>query len=267
MKSLLVPIDHGELTTAALEVARQLAVRFGGTIDGIAIRPAFAEIVAPDPIVAVSIPPADWDEAAYVKVARSDFDGFSAKHPNGPTFRWRGGSVVEDGALGSLGRLYDVTVLPRPGGKGSRMPAFEAALFDSGRPVMMAPPKPGPVIGENILIHWNCSTETARAIALALSLLKQAKRVHLVTVEGNTVPGPAARDALGSLAAHGIHATERTVPMPKGPGEAIMAEAQHFGADMILKGAYTQSRLRQMIFGGATSFILAKSELPVLFAH
>jgi hypothetical protein len=39
-----------------------LATRFGGTVDGVAIRPAFAEIVAPDPIVAVSIPPADWDE-------------------------------------------------------------------------------------------------------------------------------------------------------------------------------------------------------------
>jgi nucleotide-binding universal stress UspA family protein len=267
MKSLLVPIDHGELTVSALEVARQVATQFGSTIEGVAIRPAFAEIVAPDPIVAVSVPPADWDEAAYVKVARADFDGFAAKHAGGPAFRWRGGTVVEDGALGSLGRLYDLTVLPRPGGKGSRMPAFEAALFDSGRPVLMAPPKPGATFGETILIHWNCSTETARAIALAMPVLTRAKRVHFVTIEGNTVPGPSARDALGHLAAHGITATERTVPQPKGPGEAIAGEAAQIGADLILKGAYTQSRLRQMIFGGATSWILAKSELPVLFAH
>jgi nucleotide-binding universal stress UspA family protein len=267
MKTLLVPVDHGEMTTAAFETARLLAVKFGASIDGVAIRPAFAEIVAPDPIVAVSIPPADWDEAAYVKVARADFDGFAAKHAGGPVFRWRGGNVVEDGALGSIGRLYDLTVLPRPGGQGSRMPAFEAALFDSGRPVLMAPPKPGPTLGESIIIHWNCSTETARAIAFAMPLLKLAKRVHLVTVEGNTVPGPSARDALGHLAAHGIVATERSVGMGKGPGEAIVGEAAQVGADMILKGAYTQSRLRQMIFGGATSWILAKSELPVLFAH
>jgi nucleotide-binding universal stress UspA family protein len=82
------------------------------------------------------------------------------------------------------------------------------------------------------------------------------------------VSGPSAREAAGHLAAHGINATEKTVdPKGRGPGEVILAEAKAFGADLLLKGAYTQSRLRQMIFGGATSHILARAELPVLFAH
>jgi nucleotide-binding universal stress UspA family protein len=51
------------------------------------------------------------------------------------------------------------------------------------------------------------------------------------------------------------------------PGEAILAEAAAVGADLLIKGAYTQSRLRQMIFGGATSHILSAAELPVFFAH
>ena len=34
-----------------------------------------------------------------------------------------------------------------------------------------------------------------------------------------------------------------------------------------MKGAYTQSRLRQMILGGATSHILANTTLPVFMAH
>jgi nucleotide-binding universal stress UspA family protein len=51
------------------------------------------------------------------------------------------------------------------------------------------------------------------------------------------------------------------------PGEAILAEAAAIGADLLVKGAYTQSRLRQMIFGGATSHILSAAELPVFFAH
>ena len=148
------------------------------------------------------------------------------------------------------------------------MTAFEAALFDSGRPVLMAPPKPPLTMGDSILIHWNRSTETARAIALAMPILVKAKRVQFVFVEGNSVSGPSARDAIGHLAAHGITATERTVdPKGRGPGDAILQEAQTFGADLLLKGAYTQSRLRQMIFGGATSHILARAELPVLFAH
>jgi nucleotide-binding universal stress UspA family protein len=147
------------------------------------------------------------------------------------------------------------------------MTAFEAALFDSGRPVLMAPPKPGTTFGDNILIHWNCSTETARVIALGMPLLQKARRVLLLTVEGNTVPGPSAREALGHLEANGIAATEKIVPVRRGPGETILAEADAFGADLILKGAYTQSRLRQMIFGGATSHILAAAERPVFLSH
>ena len=170
--------------------------------------------------------------------------------------------------MGSLGRLYDLTVLPRPGPKGGRVTAFEAALFDSGRPVLMAPPVAPATIGDSILIHWNRSTETARAIALAMPLLVKAKRVQFLFVEGNSVSGPSARDAAGHLLAHGINATEKSVDAKgRNAGEVILAEAKAYGADLLLKGAYTQSRLRQMIFGGATSHILARAELPVLFAH
>ena len=65
-----------------------------------------------------------------------------------------------------------------------------------------------------------------------------------------------------------IVATDKTVAgRGNRPGEAILAEAAAVGADLLIKGAYTQSRLRQMIFGGATSHILSAAELPVFFAH
>lgn len=269
MKSLLVPTDSGEMMLSALETARLFAARFDSMIDGIALRPAFAEIVAPDPIVAVSIPPADWDEDQYVRQARQVFDGFVAEHPETASkFRWRGGNAIDDVALGSLGRLYDATVIARPGGRGSRMTAFESALFDSGRLVLMAPPSIPKKLGDTILIHWNRSTETARIIALCIEVLKKAKMVQLLTVEGSVVPGPSAREALGYLEAHGIHATEKTVESRgRGAGDTILAEAQSMGADLLVKGAYTQSRLRQMIFGGATSQVLARAEIPVLLSH
>ena len=265
MKTILVPTDPATPSLPAVTCARLLAERFDASVDGVALRPAFAEVVAPDPIVAVTLPPADWDESKYIREARTLFEQGAA---GSKAFRWRGGAAVDDGELGSLGRLYDLTVLPRPGARGGRVTAFEAALFDSGRPVLMAPPKPPETLGDAILIHWNRSTETARAIALAMPLLVKAKRVQFLFVEGNASPGPSARDAVGHLAAHGISATEKTVELKgRGPGETILQEAKLFGADLLLKGAYTQSRLRQMIFGGATSHILAKAELPVFFAH
>ena len=272
MKSLLLPVDQNEQMPSVLETARLYANCFQSTIEGLALRPAFSEVVAPDPIVAVTIPPSDWDEDQFCAAARATFDAFAQRYPAGPgngaAFRWRGGRAIEDGALGALARVFDLTVIGRPGLRGARMTAFEAVLFDSGKPVLMAPPKPPATLGEKILIHWNQSTETARVIALAMPLLRQAKAVLVLTVEGNAVPGPKAREAAGHLVANGVAATDKTVnPRGRGPGETILAEAAAFGADMLVKGAYTQSRLRQMIFGGATSHILSSSSLPVLFAH
>ena len=71
-----------------------------------------------------------------------------------------------------------------------------------------------------------------------------------------------------SLRANGIAAEPITLPAGKiSAGDAIMAKAEELGCDLIIKGAYTQSRLRQMIFGGATRQILANAKLPVLMAH
>lgn len=266
MKSILVPTDQCEFMPSAFTCARLVTQRFSASVDGVALRPAFAEVVAPDPIVAVTIPPTDWDEAEFVKSARQVFD---ANTQGAQAFRWRGGTSVEDSALGSLGRLYDLTVMCRPGGRGSRMSAFEAGLFDSGRPILMAPPVAPKSLGDSIVIHWNCSTETARAITYSMPFLKQAKQVVLLTVEGSTVSGPTAREGLGHLEQHGIHASEKTIGTTRNrtPGQTILEEAASLGADLLVKGAYTQSRLRQMIFGGATNHILAKAELPVLFSH
>jgi nucleotide-binding universal stress UspA family protein len=268
MKTLLLPTDTSDAMASAIATAGLLARHLGAKVEAVASRPSHAEFIAPDPIVAVSIPPPNWDETGYVRSTRAIYDaGLRALGDEAGRFRWRGGETVEDPALGMLARTFDATIFSRPGPGGSRMTAFEAVLFESGRPLLMAPHRAPQTFGQTIMVHWNRSTETARATALAMPLLKLAKRVILVSVEGNEVPGPSARDALANFEAHGIAVSEKTIASRPGPGEALLAEAQSLGADLLVKGAYTQSRLRQMIFGGATSHILARAEIPVLFAH
>ena len=115
----------------------------------------------------------------------------------------------------------------------------------------------------NILIAWNRSTEQARTTAFAMPLLKRAERVTILTVEGATVAGPSGEDLARSLAAHGIAAATITLPAGKGnAGETILRKAGELGCDLIVKGAYTQSRLRQMIFGGTTRHILTNANAP-----
>ena len=206
MKTILLPIDPTIANESARTTAALLANRLGGWVDGVPLRPAFTEVMAPDPIVAVTLPPAGWDENRFDRDARLVFE---ENVPKGADFRWRGGVWADDGTLGSLGRIYDLTLMPRPGSGGSRMTAFESALFDSGRPVLMAPKTPPTQIGERIVIHWNRSSETARAVSLAMPLLRMATAVLVLHVEGAEVPGPSAREAAGHLISNGVPATEK----------------------------------------------------------
>ena len=188
-----------------------------------------------------------------------------------PSSGWLEEAPEGDHFVGSHGRLFDVIVLGRPGRdlKGSRMTTLEAALFESGRPVLLAPPSPRLQMGTNVLIAWNCSTEQARATAFAMPLLKQASRVVVLTVEGGAaVPGPTGQQLCRYLQLSGVPARSLTVSLDgRLTGEAVLAHANALGCDLLIKGAYTQSRLRQLVFGGTTRYILSNATLPVLMAH
>jgi nucleotide-binding universal stress UspA family protein len=149
------------------------------------------------------------------------------------------------------------------------MGPLESALFDSGHPVLLAPPAPVRHIGSNILIAWNCSPEQARATAFAMPLLRRAARITVLTVEGGAgVPGPSGEQLCRQLQSHGIATSPKTVGLGgRSTGETILATARELDCDLLIKGAYTQSRLRQMIFGGATRHILTNATIPVLLAH
>ena len=167
--------------------------------------------------------------------------------------------------------MFDVTVLGRPDANtiGLHNRAIESGLFESGKPILLAPPAPPKQIATNILVHWNCSTEQARTTAFAMPLLRQATQVTVLFVPGGQgVPGPSAEQFLRHLQVNGIPAKLKIVNLDgKTTGEVILAQAKAEGCDLLVKGAYTQSRLRQMIFGGATSHILANADIPVLMAH
>ncbi len=188
------------------------------------------------------------------------------------SFGWLDEAPDGDAFVGNYGRVFDVIVLGKPGaGRGGRpsMATIEAALFEAGRPVLIAPPLPPQQIGKNILIAWNCSTEQARATASAMPLLQQADRVTVLTVVGGTaVPGPSAEQLIRYLQRNEVSPESLTVELNgRSTGEAILATANSLACDLLIKGAYTQSRLRQMIFGGATRHVLAHATLPVLMAH
>jgi nucleotide-binding universal stress UspA family protein len=209
--------------------------------------------------------------------ARALFSAFMRQHGipvggaggDGPSAEWREESGRQNAVVGTLGRVFDLITVERPSKLASLAEAtLEDALFESGRPVLMAPPAPLATIGERVLVAWNGSTETARTVAFAMPFLKRAESVQVVSVEGGMTPGPSSENLAAMLSRHGIAAIARHVTgRGHTPGEVYLDEARAIGADLMVKGAYTQSRLRQMIFGGATRHIIMEATMPVILAH
>ena len=277
-KTILVPIEQHDLVNSTLETALLLARKFDSYIEGFALRVEIPAVFAVGDVGAVPIPAFEQDIAENEKRSRSLFENFMQEHgvPHGGDTKemssaWLDNAPEGDHFVGSHGRVFDAIVLGKPGRdpKGPRMATLEAGLFESGRPVLIAPPTPQPQMGTNVLIAWNCSTEQARVTAFAMPILKRASRVVVLMVEGGaTVPGPTGEQLCRYLQLNAVPAKPLTVGLDgRLTGEAILAHAKALGCDLLIKGAYTQSRLRQMIFGGTTRYILSNAELPVLMAH
>jgi nucleotide-binding universal stress UspA family protein len=279
MKTILVPTEHHVSMQSTLDTALLLARKFGSCVEGFALRPGVADLVAMDPDSGLTMVAVKENDAELIRHSEELFRSFMEQHQvpqrsgdGAATLSWMWHKDAPSGHdfVGSYGRIFDMIVLARPGPEwqSPAMITLESALFESGRPVLIAPPSAPRSLGTNVLIAWNCSTEQARTTADAMPFLRQAERITIVTVEGATVAGPSGEEMARALKVNGIKAEPITLKARKGAaGETLLSKAEELGCDLIVKGAYTQSRLRQMIFGGTTRHILANAKLPVLMAH
>ncbi len=279
MKTILVPVERNDLMESSLTAACLLARRFDGYVEGFALAQQLNVLAAADAVGQVILYPADFaHEEQSAEESRQLFEGVMARHEIAPegtsgqaaSYRWNERAASGDAFLASHSRVFNLTVVGRPGPTPTspRMSTLETALFESGRPILIAPPVAPERLGEVVTIAWNGSTESARIIGLCLPVLRQARRVMVLTVEGAGVPGPSGEEVALHLTRNGATCEALTVQRgDRSAGKAILDEAAKFGSDLVVKGAFTQSRLRQMIFGGATRHIIAETTLPVLMAH
>ena len=276
MRNILAPIELHSSIESTMATAVILAKKFSGTIEGLALGPDLPDLVAFDMPVSWAVTDQNtWKELA--EEAHQKFDAFmagqsmpaAAPGTSGPSQLFLSDKSFGDSQVASYGRIFDVAVLGRPGGERGdpRMATAEALIFESGRPILLAPPQAPADFGDSIVISWNRSTETARSVALAMPLLQRAKKVSVLTVENFMVDGPTGEDCAAKLSAHGIPAEAVTRPAKGSPGEDVLDYCTEYGADLLVKGAFTQSRLRQMIFGGPTAHIMSNAQLPVFMAN
>ncbi|MBW7837469.1 MAG: universal stress protein [Sphingomonadales bacterium] len=187
-----------------------------------------------------------------------------------PSAAWRESLGSFDYRYGVEGRVHDLAVAPRPEANDleNRIDVLEGLLFNSGRPVLMLPPSLPKAIGSTVAIAWNGGVEATRAVAAALPFLEQAKRVMVLTVDGEELDGPSAKDLVDSLAWHGVSAdTVQTREEGLSDGKTILKAAGSLSADLLVMGAYSHSRLRELILGGVTQDVVEAANMPVLMTH
>jgi nucleotide-binding universal stress UspA family protein len=264
---------------STLEAAARLAQRTGAYIEGFPLRFGIPQYLVAELATGIYLDSYHAKSEGELAEMHRLFEAFMLKHDipratagsGRPCFGWLETAPEGEDFVGNYGRAFDVIAMTRSDveSAGPHRRAVESALFESGRPVLLVPLDPPRSIATNIMIHWNGSTEQARVNAFAMPLLRLAERVTVLTViGGQEVPGPSADQIVRQLLHNDIAAKLVSVELEdRDTGEAVLDAARAQGCDLLIKGAFTRNRLRQMIFGGATSHIMEHADLPVLLAH
>jgi nucleotide-binding universal stress UspA family protein len=275
IKDVIVSLSTGAKETPAAAYAVSVADTFGAHIAGIAF--------SLEPVVPATVMggvPADFIDAQRAeanKIARAATLGFdraaSAAGLSTETHVFEVSIAGAADVFGRLARRFDLTVVGQeePDTFGPEGLIVEAALFESGRPVIVVPyiQRTGLKL-DRVLVCWDAGRAAARAIGAAIPLLERAKEVHVVVVAGerhkrDELPGA---DIGQHLARHGIKVeVNRLAASDVDVASVILSYAADLSADFLVMGGYGHSRLREFVLGGVTRSILASMTVPTFMAH
>ena len=279
VKTILVHVDDTERGAARVDLAAGLARTHGAHLIGLAVN---AAAIVPA-FVGAEIPAQVWqlqiDEMAkHVDAAGEMFK--KAVKKAGVAHEWR----VLDQQIGDIARVVsqharhaDLTILGQPdpdrNGRTLSLDVVERVVLDAGGPVLVIPyAGTFASVGRRVMLAWNGSREACRALHDATAVLDPKAEIVVMNVNP---PGAhhAERDVAGvdiaaAIARHGYKAeVAHVIAEDMKVGDIILSRASDAGADMIVMGAYGHSRLRELVLGGATEYVLNHMTVPVLMSH
>lgn len=283
IRKVLLPLTGTAAGAAALATAWMAARMFRAHLECLHVR-LDSRQVAPlageglsGAMIEEMMQASERESGERANAARALFDRFVAQHgiaadpaPSQAPEATAGFVAVvgrEDDTVAQLARLADLTVVPHPEADEdlSSSDALHAVLFDSGRPVLIAPQTAPATLGSRIAVAWNGTAESTAALMAARPWLRQAQAVRVLASDEYYRRGPRAPALLEYLALHGIAAeVERFGSIDRDVGAGLLAAARAFEADLLTMGAYSHSRIRQLILGGVTRHVLEHATLPVI---
>ena len=185
-------------------------------------------------------------------------------------------SIIDQGNLiskvGYYARYTDLLVLGQSNSDDpdnlSEALADNVAL-EGGTPCLVVPyTEPDMAIGQRVLVAWNASRESARALRDSLPILQRAEKVNLLSIGSKSDDDEQDISITNYLGQHGVEAEIHYDPAKTAhPGEAIVDYANAINVDLIVMGAYGHSRLRELVLGGSTRFLLHNMPVPIFISH
>ena len=286
IRKVLLPLTGTAAGEAALTTALMIARRFTAHVSALHVR-VDSRDVAPlageglsGAMIEEMMSATEKESGDRAHAVRSMFERFVARQEvvvsepragaDHATASFASVTGREEDIVAQQARLADLTIVPHPdaGEDVSSSDALHAVLFDSGRPVLISPQTAPKSIGTRVCLAWNGTAESAASTLSALPWMLQADAVRILSAEGYQRRGPGAPDLAAYLALHGVKAdivTFRSVGNSVGAG--LLAAATEFGCDLLSMGAYSHSRLRQLILGGVTRHVLEYSNIPVMMTR
>ena len=276
-KTILVHVDDGPTCPARIAIAAQLTHAFDAHLVGVVGMPAvellgMVRAELGEELVRRYSDAHDArcraaEEAFRSQAAAAGVDSLESRVLRGDIER----------SVATHTRYADLLIMGQPDpsapGEGRSGHLLESALLTGGRPVLIVPYAGRfQTVGERVLVAWNASRESTRAVTDSIPLLERARAVTVLTANAEAsecghgdLPGS---DIALYLARHGVRAEAApTVARDIDVGDWLLSRAFDLEIDLIVMGAYGHSRLRELVLGGVTRSILRHMTVPVLMSH
>lgn len=282
IRNILVPVRGDGKGEQVLNAAVLLAKKFDAHIDVIHARMGSKDLLAFGATLSgvrdVVDEIAETHAAEEERRVRKLYDDYCQAHgitnikeprngTKGVTASWREEKGRQASVVARRGRLTDIIFVAKPDAQ-LGVNTFEAALMETGKPVVSVPPKAVKSIGRNIAIAWNGSPEVSAAVTTSRPIIETADKILILSApetHGDELP---ASDLAEYLRWHGQKSETKILNCdPHEVGQAILKACADNGVDLLLMGGYAHARRHDFKIGGVTQYVVENAEIPVLFHH
>ena len=273
-KTVMVGLALGQPNDARLEVAAQLAERFGARVIGIAAAEFSPPLYFTEGEPAQRLIDQGW---AAVKNRLKELEGgFRAAMQNRAVeVEWRCGEDFPTRFIVRQARASDIIVVGEAARGGLADPFVQVnpsdLVMQVGRPLLVVPESCNWLDLRSVLVAWKDTAEARRAVSDALPLPRKSSEVTIVEIVEDEADRAAAllraEDVAAWLSRHGVSASEQ---VPEECGEAgahLERIPSEVGAGVVVAGAYGHSRLREWIPGGVTRRLVNPSNRRSLLSR